>query len=108
MPEKDMSAEAPKGEAAPRAAAEQLTPEQWAHRKGLFVEAKPPNESHFAWQHTAAATLHGWNAHTHHAGEPIRLSEPDYDAAIKAVDAPGNPKAHKPAMSRYCPHKGGH
>lgn len=102
MPEKELPAETPKS------APERLTPEQWARRKGLFVEARAPNESHFHWSHAAAEALHGWASHTHHAGGPMRLSEADYDAALAAVQAEGNPKAHKPALSPHCTHDGGH
>jgi hypothetical protein len=113
MPEKE------KPEATPKSADDRLTPEQWARRKGLFVEAKSPNESHFHWSHAAADTLHGWASHAHHAGEPMKLYEHDYDAAIKAVTDPdkgvadekkktGRSKAHKPAMSPHCTHDGGH
>lgn len=105
MPEKHKPAE-PDGAATP---AELLTPEQWARRKDLFVQAKfAGQDSHFHWTHAAAAALHGWAAHAHHAGEPIRLSEADYDAALAAVQGEGNPKAHRAAMSPHCGHDGGH
>lgn len=42
----------------------------------------------YSWQHAAAAQLHGWHAHAHHAGEPIRLTKQDYEGALKAVEKP--------------------
>lgn len=96
---------------------ELLTPDQWARRKGLFVETRQagevriPAESHFHWSHAAAAALHGWASHEHHASEPMKLAEADYDAALKAVTEPGESgqsRAHKPALSPHCTHDAGH
>lgn len=91
---------------------ELLTPEQWAHRKGLYVEHKMlGQESHFGWVHAAAKQLHGWKDHEHHAGEPIKLTEDAYDAALRTITHPdedGQSRAHKPAMSPHCPHNGNH
>jgi hypothetical protein len=58
------------------------------------------------WRHAAAAVLHGWAAHQHHAGSPIQLTEADYDAALAAVTvAPLVP--HNAALSPYAAKAGG-
>src|SRR5262245_51331988 len=81
----------------PAAAADRRTPEEWAGQCGQrraksfeetvsFVNGKPfdaPTE--FLWQHESAAILHGWALHAHHAGEPMKLSRQDYEAALKAA-----------------------
>lgn len=52
--------------------------------------------------HSAAAVLHGWSEHQHHAGGPIEITEDAYRAAIKAVDV----SPCKPAEAALSPHKG--
>lgn len=79
-------------------------------KMGKLQRAKLP-----IWQHSAASALHGWAQHAHHAGEPMRLTEAAYKAALKAVDAPTHDdagraivykasdlnKPHKAALSKY-------
>jgi hypothetical protein len=89
-----------------------------------FGGGRPDKELRYSWQHAAAAQLHGWAAHEHHAGAPIALTREDYEAALKAatetvtrlVNKDGSPgealDAHgcarlngaKPTVSRYEPH----
>lgn len=85
------------------------SPEEWARAKGHFFPAKiRGHEDRFSAAYAAAATLHGWSSHAHHAGEPMQLSELDFVEALKAaMPATGNPKAHRPALSKFCPHDGG-
>jgi hypothetical protein len=48
--------------------------------------ASPKGRAHAdRWKHAAAAALHGWAAHQHHAGGPMRLSVTDYAAALEAA-----------------------
>ena len=54
----------------------------------------------FSPEHAGAAALHGWNAHAHHAGEPMKLTREHYKAALDAVP---NARPHLPALS---PHVG--
>lgn len=58
--------------------------------------------------HAAAAALHGWLDHRHHAGEPMRLTDDEYKAALKAATRPPRGKnklePHRPALSEHCPH----
>lgn len=57
-----------------------------------------------AWKHAAASALHGWAEHAYHEGKPMELSVEDYDAALKAIEAPGpsgDYEPHKPAMSKH-------
>jgi hypothetical protein len=66
--------------------------------KGV-MKSIPPD----AWKHTAAAAMHGWNEHAHHAGQPMRLSEADYDKALEAAGDGRGSKAHAAAVSAHCP-----
>ncbi|MEM9693009.1 MAG: hypothetical protein AAGA56_10720 [Myxococcota bacterium] len=52
------------------------------------------------WEHRAAATLHGWDLHAHHAGRPLELSLDDYEAAISAASA-----ARPPHAAAVSPHR---
>jgi len=57
-----------------------------------------------AWKHAAAAAMHGWAEHAHHAGAAFRCSSEDYAAALKAAEAPGKSgryEPHKPALSEH-------
>lgn len=85
-----------------------LTPAECAAKCGQVVTGpKPHRRKSFSPSHLAAATLHGWNAHAHHAGEPFLMSIGDYE---KALAAPGNVyedrrcRPHEPARSKWCPH----
>lgn len=100
----------------------------WAKRKFGSTTVRNKEQIHpKAWQHKAAAALHCWLEHAHHAGAEMELTESDYDAAIEAVlnIKPGKPgkvkrvngkrtiegakpttyQPHKPALSPH--HKRG-
>lgn len=72
------------------------TPQEWARATGrvlaehrdVFRFNGEPAEPLYAWQHAAAAQLHGWHDHAHHEGAPIRLTKDEYEAALKASEAP--------------------
>jgi hypothetical protein len=85
---------------APAAVAELPTVD--AHFARVFP-ASPRGRPHAdGWKHAAAAALHGWGAHQHHAGGPMRLSGTDYAAALDAAcKAPLTP--HQAALSEYSP-----
>lgn len=53
-----------------------------------FGGGKPQKILVHSWQHTAAAQLHGWGAHEHHAGAPIQLTRDDYEKALEAASEP--------------------
>lgn len=82
-------------------------PNEWADRAfppgaGRIRKGAHPDR----WQHAAAAALHGWDAHAHHAGEPLQLSAEDYYRALVAASAPdgaGNYRPHAGALSRHAP-----
>jgi hypothetical protein len=58
-------------------------------KKGVrFGGGRPQKTVSYNWQHAAAAQLHGWGAHEHHAGEPIQLTRADYEKAIEAAVEP--------------------
>lgn len=98
------------------------TPEEHAAATGNVSTVKPfvsrlngksTARKAFSWQHNAAAALHGWAAHAHHEGQPIRLSREAYLAALKAAEAPVPISAsskvtdyvpHAAALSKHCPH----
>lgn len=104
MPDK----ETPEPKAAPKKA-EHRTVDELAKALGEFRQPGPYEEgSGFSARHAAAAQLHGWALHAHHAGEPMRLSEADYRAALEAASpAKGNGVPHKAALSKHSPHSGG-
>jgi hypothetical protein len=57
-----------------------------------------------AWQHAAAAALHGWAEHAHHEGAQLEIELDDYLAALKAASAPnakGEYVPHARALSRH-------
>jgi hypothetical protein len=86
------------------AAAELLTPNEWARRKGLIVDdAREPFAKGF---HAEAEQLHGWAWHAHNyqaAEQAFRLAEADYDAALVAAsEFPAKP-AHKAALAPHYP-----
>jgi hypothetical protein len=67
---------------------ETRTPTEWAKQDGLVRESKYPGERvQFHWKHAAAATLHGWNAHTYQTGAEIQLTHDQYLAALEAIDS---------------------
>jgi hypothetical protein len=64
---------------------------------------RPGTVDRYNWRHAAAASLHGWSQHEHHAGKPIQLSDADYEAALEAASAPKGVsyEPHKPALSPF-------
>lgn len=80
-----------------------LTPEQWAEKLGQVRKApqhQPQLRTHYAWQHAAASSLHGWEQHAHHyQNAPLLLTQADYQAALDAAaEYPAKP-AHAAALS---------
>ena len=80
------------------------TPEQW--RAHAFPNGGRDNKRLHPslWQHSAAAALHGWDAHVHHVGAPMQLSGEDYFAALVSAsepDAKGNYRPHPGALSPH-------
>jgi hypothetical protein len=127
--------DAPPPPAAAASTRTQFTPAELAKMTGNATEVKsgirmgggsPEPQTVFSWQHAAAAQLHGWGLHEHHAGQAIELSLDDYKAALLAaaepvtrlVNADGSPgepltpdavaklNGRKPTASHYEPHKG--
>jgi len=82
--------------------------DDWAGQKmpPSKLSGRPHPKLHL---HAAAAALHGWAHHAYHAGEPMRLTETDYDAALKAASAPVAPSdramaGEPPLLPKYRPH----
>lgn len=98
--------------------AEKRAPEAWAgecgqRRKKSFeetvtmVNGRPFDVvGDFLWEHEAAAVLHGWTLHQHHAGEPFKLSRADYEAALKAAGVTDSKGEYHPHPAALSPHKG--
>jgi hypothetical protein len=93
----------------PAPQAEKLPPDVWCQRLGKFAPGKQSKDGSVvlspaipAWQHGAAAGLHAWELHEHHAGGPLLVTESDYLAALKAAEGPTY-EPHKPALSPYAP-----
>jgi len=85
------------------------SPEDWCFALGLHSRPKLSKDKKLklsnavpCWQHGAAAGLHCWHLHEHHAGSPLLMSESDYLAALKAAEGPTY-EPHKPALSPYAP-----
>lgn len=68
-------------------ALETATPAQWFATMAIEL-----------WEHSAAAAMHRWASHEHHAGAPIQLTAKDYTAAIEAAKT-GTP--HPAAESKF-------
>jgi hypothetical protein len=81
------------------------TPDEW--RALCFPPKNKRGLQHdFAWQHGAAAALHMWGHHAHHAGAPIQLSGADYYEALVAASTPtktGDYRPHHGALSPLAP-----
>lgn len=84
------------------------TPDHWARiafpvtKRGNLSALPHPNY----WQHKAAAALHGWAAHEHHAGAPMQLTAEAYYEALVAASKPnksGEYIPHFPALSPHAP-----
>lgn len=84
------------------------TVDELARKHSQYIPAKegcPWLQDRYTWQHAAAAARHGWEAHRYHAGEPMRLTDEDYLAALLAVSPETGPVAvHLGALSEHCPH----
>jgi len=103
----------------PSSQSDLLTPEELAELTGntrVDTEAfsfggRPRTSIAYSWQHEAAAQLHGWKDHAHHANESYRLTRIDYEAALKAAAEPVKDERtgvtdyqpHRAAMSQYAP-----
>ena len=77
-----------------------LTVDEWAELK--FPKNKRGHQHHGIWRHAAAAVLHGWAEHKHHQNGAMRLTEGEYDKALKAMDSP-TATPHKAALSKHHP-----
>ena len=100
------------------ASVEKRAPEAWAgecgqRRKKSFeqtvttVNGQPFDfVGDFLWEHEAAAVLHGWTKHAHHAGEPMQLSRQDYESALKAAGVTNAKGEYMPHPAALSPHKG--
>lgn len=96
MAKESEAAQAAATKAPVHAAPETKTPEQWK-LVAFPAGGKKKNRPHERrWQHDAAAALHGWTTHAHHAGAPMQLSGADYYEALVA--------ASEPKSGRYVPH----
>ena len=105
----------PEGPAVPVAAKPETKPENPKPQKMAGPVRKTPGQwfiasvqgkrsidaMHMGAAYGAAVTMHGWREHAYHAGREIRLTEQDYQAALKAAGA--GTASHAPALS---PHKG--
>jgi hypothetical protein len=89
----DAQESAPSGEALP--ASETRAPEVWARE---YFPASDRGRQHKAcFKHGAAAALHGWALHEHHAGAAMQLTREAYLGAIRAASAADNNYAPHPA-----------
>lgn len=77
------------------------TPDEW--QKTLFPASERGAPHPEAWKHGAAAALHGWELHAYHTGQPMRLSEADYRAALEAA-VTFQPVPGKEGAFTYLPH----
>lgn len=106
-PPKKLSKAKPEPERVARLSVDTLA-EQLGHRKR--IRNPHPGRTIDDVAHAAAATLHGWREHRHHTGSPMALSRADYEAALRAAQAPAPGKSriepHGPALSPFHPHKG--
>lgn len=94
-----------------------LTPEEHARNEKQFIGEAPrfaqlPGQSativQYTWQHNAAAARHGWEAHAHHEGAPMRMTAKAYRNALRAAanpDARGDYAPCDAALSPHCPHQ---
>lgn len=86
----------------------ELTGNVTAARAGIRLNGASP-EPAYSWQHEAASQLHGWKQHEHDAGEPLRMTRDDYEAALKAASEPvtrngrTDYEPHRAALSQYAP-----
>ena len=93
-PDPDPSSGPPSEPPPPPKKGGKLKVSEWAKRKFGSRTLKGKQFIHpEAWKHAAAAALHCWPEHAHHAAAEMELTEEDYDAAIEAVlnIKPGKP-----------------
>ena len=108
MPATNEANETPpeKPKPAPKAAAaEKLTPLEWARRKGLLVEATPERpwvEPHAKGFHACAEQLYGWLWHAANYQDPkqaFTLTEADYDKALETASRFPEVPVHEAALA---------
>ena len=81
------------------------TPLGWARKKGQIRALTMGNGTRVALpstSHAAAAQLHGWNDHRHHAGVELGMTEEAYEAALVAA---ARPVKCEDGRSRYVPYE---
>lgn len=96
--EAEKSAPKPPKKASTLPAGELLTPAEHARacgkvkrvKRGVAFKGQRYMRESYDSIHAAAAVLHGWQFHEHHAGEPMRLTREAYEAALKAAANPIN------------------
>ena len=92
----------------PKPGAVEMTTDEWPLRLGLFTTSKKlgktPRIKTPIWQHRSAAALHGWEQHKHDTQEPMKITEEDYQAALKAIEGQPPLEPHKGALSKHCKH----
>lgn len=111
---------AEKAEAAAAAAAKKKadapdTPDGWARRCGKLLTIKLLSGQRVKRpepMHLAAAQLHGWDDHRHHAGGHMLMVRDAYEKALKAVERPVlcddgkyHYVPHPEALSEHHPHE---
>ena len=74
-----------------------MSPGEWC--AAIFPSESRPHPD--LWKHEAAAALHGWAAHRHHAGQPIQLTRADYEAAVAIVEGVQPYTPHQTALSEH-------
>lgn len=88
---------------ADQAKAQEQSPDDWA--KVLLPPSESGRPHADSWKHGAAAALHGWTLHAHHAGSPILLSRAAYEGALAAASEPvgAGYEPHPDALSPHAP-----
>ena len=74
---------AKKQDTSPSVASATATPLEWAEKLGHFR-----NGLAWDWRYAAADQLHGWGRSAHHfqgEGRKLKLTQDDYEAALKAA-----------------------
>ncbi len=108
---------APFAAPAPAQTSDKKSPEEWAGTCGqrraksfeetvTRINGKPFDViGDFLWEHESASVLHGWKLHEHHAGEPMKLSRSEYEAALKAAGITNSKGDYTPHPAALSPHK---
>ncbi len=79
------------------------TPMEWCVRLGHFNVERLPSmkqEKRAKWYHNSAAAIHGWNLHDA-GGDPMQLTQEDYEAALEVVQGAPPYMPHGGALSPY-------